>query len=78
MQQPIVPTDSKRLLFASMVTVFRSSWKELTLADLIYKGIAFVVLTPLVGILFQVFIYFSGDSVLTDQDIIFFFLVPFG
>ncbi len=78
MQQPIVPTDSKRLLFASMVTVFRSSWKELTLADLIYKGIAFVVLTPLVGILFQVFIYFSGDSVLTDQDIIFFFLGPLG
>lgn len=78
MQQPIATTDSKRLLFASIVKDFRFSWKALTLADLIYKGIAFVVLIPLAGVLFQIFIYASGDSVLTDQDILFFFLSPLG
>jgi hypothetical protein len=32
MQQPTATTDSKRLLFASIVKDFRFSWKELALA----------------------------------------------
>jgi len=57
---------------------FRRSWKELVLTDVAYKIIAFIVLAPLVGILFRVLVAFSGKSVLADQDILFFFLGPVG
>ena len=36
------------------------------------------MLTPLIGILFRVLIAASGKSILTDQDILFFFLGPIG
>jgi glycerophosphoryl diester phosphodiesterase len=48
------------------------------LTDLAYKLIAFVVLTPAIGILFRVLIAASGNAILTDQDILFFFLGPIG
>jgi glycerophosphoryl diester phosphodiesterase len=56
----------------------RRSCKELVLTDIAYKVIAFVVLTPIVGILFRVMVAASGRSVLTDQDILYFFLGPVG
>ncbi len=48
------------------------------LTDIIYKILAFVVLTPLLGILFRILISLSGDAVLSDTDILFFFLRPAG
>ena len=57
---------------------FRFAWKDLVLADIAYKILAFVVLTPLVGILFRAALAVSGRSVLADQDILFFFLGPAG
>lgn len=56
----------------------RRCWKSLALADITYKIIAYVALTPLVGLLFRSLIEFSGNSVITDQDILFFFLGPVG
>jgi glycerophosphoryl diester phosphodiesterase len=57
---------------------FRSSWKELALTSMVFKLIAFVLLTPLVGLLFQVLIAMSGTSVFTDVDILYLFVRPIG
>ena len=56
----------------------RRSWKALVPTAVAYKIIAFVVLTPLVGTLYQVLLATSGRAVLADQDIVFFFLGPLG
>ena len=57
---------------------FRRCWKQLFVTDVVYKVIAFVVLTPLLAILFRVLVSLSGSAVLTDQDILFFVLGPVG
>ena len=57
---------------------FSRCWKQLFLTDVVYKAIAFVVLAPLLAILFRVLVSLSGSAVLTDQDILFFFLGPVG
>ena len=67
-----------RSLIGGVVHDFRSSWKTLALTDIVYKIIAFVVLTPLLGLLFRVLLAASGSAVLADQDILFFFLGPVG
>jgi len=51
---------------------------KLALTDVIYKLIAFIVLTPLVGVLFRVLLAASGRTLLADEDILFFFLGPVG
>lgn len=70
--------DSTRSLIHDIVRDFHRSWKMLVLTDLVYKVITFIVLTPLVGILFRSMLALSGKSVLADQDILLFFLGPMG
>jgi glycerophosphoryl diester phosphodiesterase len=65
-------------LASNTIHDLRRSWKDLFLPDIAYKIIAFVVLTPIVGILFRVLVAVSGKSVLADQDILLFFLGPVG
>lgn len=50
----------------------------MALTDIVYKAIAFVVLTPLVGALFRLFVSISGRTVLADEDILRFVLSPVG
>lgn len=69
--------DTKNLL-KDMRHDFRLAWKELVLADLVYKTIAFALLTPLVGLLLRVTLAVSGMAVLADQDILRFMLGPVG
>ena len=57
---------------------FRRCWKQLALTDIIYKIVAFALLTPLVGILFRVSLALSGETLLTDRDILLFILGPTG
>lgn len=57
---------------------FRLSWKSLVLTDVAFKLIALAVLTPLVGVLPRVLIAMSGNAVLSDLDIFYFFLGPAG
>ncbi len=61
--------------FAGSLT---ASWRSLVAADLLYKLVAFVLLTPLFGALFRSLLTFSGQSVLSDVDIAMFFAGPFG
>ena len=68
----------RRSVLGQVVRHFRSSWKQLALTDLVCKLIAFVLLTPLVGILFRLLLAAAGKTVLADQDILFFFLRPAG
>jgi len=67
-----------RSLLAAIADDLRKSWKVLFLTDVTYKLIAFVVLTPVIGILFRGLLAASGNSILTDQDILLFFLGPIG
>ena len=69
---------NNRALLYTVARGFRSSWKALVLTDITYKIIAFVLLTPLVGVLFRVLVALSGRSILADQDILIFFLGPVG
>jgi glycerophosphoryl diester phosphodiesterase len=65
-------------LIAASVSDFRSAWKKLVSVAIAYEIIAFILLTPLVGLQFRIGLAVSGKAVLTDQDILFFFLGPVG
>ena len=65
-------------LIADSLSDFRSVWKKLTLVAVVYEILAFILLTPLVGLQFRIGLAASGNVVLTDQDILFFFLGPAG
>lgn len=68
----------QRSVMNAVIRDFRICWKNLVLTDITFKIIAFIVLTPLVGLLFQASLAISGNAVLADQDILFFFLGPMG
>jgi len=61
-----------------VVSDLTRAWKPLVTTDLAYKVLAFVVLTPLSAVLLRLLIRFSGQTALSDQDILFFFLRPMG
>ena len=62
----------------SSVSSFRACWRPLALTDVTAKVGAFVLLTPMVAILFRVLLAMSGRTVLADQDILLFFVRPAG
>ena len=72
------PTSDSRSLIIDVLRDFRSSWKQLALTSLVFKLIAVVLLTPLVGLLFRFLIAMSGTSVLTDVDLVYLFIRPLG
>ncbi|MEW4565412.1 glycerophosphodiester phosphodiesterase [Bremerella sp. JC770] len=53
-------------------------WKTLVATDLLYKILAFILLTPLLGSLFRFLLAAFGDEVLSDVEIAMFFLGPAG
>ncbi|WDI44412.1 glycerophosphodiester phosphodiesterase [Bremerella sp. P1] len=57
---------------------FSSCWKTLFATDLLYKILAFILLTPLLGSLFRFLLATFGDEVLSDVEIAMFFLGPAG
>jgi len=67
-----------RRVAADALTTFVRNWKRLFLADLVYKILAFVVLTPLVSALFRFLVETSGKTVLADQEILLFLVKPAG
>ena len=70
--------DTGRSLLNACRHDLRLCLKQLVVTDIVFKAVAFVVLTPLVGMLFQWFISMSGRSVLADEDILYFFISPIG
>ena len=67
-----------RSLLTTSLGVFRSSWKPLILTSIAFRLIAFIALTPLVTLLFRGLLAVSGNAVVSDQDILHFFLGPAG
>jgi len=65
-------------IFAAAWADGRRAWPQLLATDIAYKLLAFVILTPLVGLALRLGISLSGSSVLADQDILFFLLRPVG
>ena len=55
---------------------FRKAWLDLLVFDVLFKIIAFVVLSPAVGWLFQRFIASSGTEAVGNFDIVAFLLTP--
>jgi len=57
---------------------FRRTWPQLAVTAILYKVVAFAVLTPLVGLLLRLLVSTSGSSVVADEEILFFLLRPLG
>ncbi|NIP87437.1 MAG: hypothetical protein GTO03_18540, partial [Planctomycetales bacterium] len=67
-----------RAIFFVALAAVRYRWKDLVLTGLAYKLVTLILLVPLTGILFRTLIAASGQAVLADQDILYFFLGPAG
>ncbi len=65
-------------IFSLAARDFRRTWPQLLATDVIFKAIAFALLTPFVGFALRFFMSTSGNTVLSDQDILFFVLSPVG
>jgi len=63
---------------ASLLSDLSGCWGRLVVTDLVCKTLAFVLLTPLLGLLVRVLLATAGDAVLVDQDILYFLLGPVG
>lgn len=57
---------------------FRETWRALLATDVLYKILAFAILTPLAGLALRIIVFSSGAPALADTDILFFFLSPLG
>ncbi|HCS53571.1 glycerophosphodiester phosphodiesterase [Rubinisphaera sp.] len=53
-------------------------WRKLIVADVAFKIILLIVLTPLVSLMFRFFVELSGRTVLADTDIAIFLIHPTG
>jgi hypothetical protein len=62
----------------AVVQKLRSSWSDLLLTDILFKVVAFILLTPLVSLVFRAFLAVSGRTVLADVDIAKFLFHPIG
>ncbi len=69
--------DTREVIDAAVRALGRS-WPQLLVTDIAYKLVAFVLLTPLLGLVVRLGVSFSGGSVLADQDILYFLLRPVG
>ena len=67
-----------RAVVSGTARSLRDSWQALTIASVVYKIAALLLLTPVVGLLFQLLLAVSGKTVLADQDILLFLLEPLG
>jgi len=63
---------------ARILRDLRATWPQLVITDLLYKTLAFVILTPLTAVLVRMVVSMSGRTVLADEDLLFFFLRPVG
>ena len=57
---------------------FRRVWTQLALIAIIYKIVSFALLAPLFGALLRAVVVTSGNSVVADEEILFFLLGPLG
>lgn len=68
------PLKPSREILSTLI----ASWRGLVATDLLFKLLALAVLTPLFAVLMQALMAVAGSSVLSDVDIVRFFVGPFG
>jgi glycerophosphoryl diester phosphodiesterase len=66
------------VLYRDVSRVLRKSIGQIFITHLAYVALGLALFTPLVGIIGQFLLSLSGQSVLSDLDIAYFFLTPFG
>ncbi|OYP36526.1 glycerophosphodiester phosphodiesterase family protein [Rhodopirellula sp. MGV] len=59
-------------------SLIKSSKRSLVATDLVYKLLAYVLITPAFVVLFQFLFGLSGDEVLSDLDLVYFLIGPLG
>lgn len=74
----VLKMDEVASLLRGVAEDLLGAWPRFLATDLFYKAVAFVVLTPLAGLILHLFVAVSGGSVLADQEILFFLLRPVG
>jgi len=72
-----MPSIAKAIV-RDAVAIFRLTWSDLLITDIVFKAVAFAVLVPLSGLILRVLLAASGSPVVADTDIIFFVLSPIG
>ena len=65
-------------MFKEIAGNLRACGKTLIVSDLLFKAITLLLLTPMVSLLFRLFLVASGRTVLADADIARFLLHPLG
>ena len=65
-------------MFKAVLENLRSCWGRLAVCDMLFKAVTLVLLTPVVSLLFRLFLFASGRTVLADTDIVRFLLHPLG
>ena len=70
--------EELKLILGVAMTALRQVWRQLLLADILFKAIAFVVLVPLTVGLLHGILWLTGRGTLTDTDVLFFLLTPGG
>ena len=76
--EPWPPSRRPRTSLRSAASRLPRCWRPLALTDIAWKVVAFVLLTPLVTLLFRALLAMSGQDVLADQDVLLFFVQPGG
>ena len=69
---------SARTILVQSLRDFRRTWPQLILTDLLARVLGIVVLTPVVGLLLNVFLATTATGVVTDGAIVGFLLHPTG
>ncbi len=65
-------------MFRKVLANMSSCWTTLVVSDILFKAVTMLLLTPIVSLLFRLFLYASGREVLADADIARFLLHPLG
>ena len=68
----------QRGMFKEIAGNLRVCGMTLIVSDLLFKAVTLLLLTPLVSLLFRLFVFASGRTVLADADIARFLLHPVG
>jgi glycerophosphoryl diester phosphodiesterase len=71
---PLAP----RTILPAVLSIIRDTWRQLVFVDVLAKAIGLLAVTPAVTLLFRLAAARRGSAVLTDEEILWFVLSPFG
>ena len=66
------------LIWWGAIADLRRAWPQLLATNILYKLVAFIVLTPLLSLAVRLFVSTSGNAFVADQDILYFVFSAWG